>query len=197
MRSITFVVATFLLCGLQPLSAQNPSLQDAPRELCFRGQPLPTCKSFWIFEAGYVYWLNGHWDHHTAVWDLGLMANANERLAFGATFFAVAGGGQDPRVGLKARFRRWLNHSTSVEASPGVLLLGGYGEGPGLIGHVSLNFQDRLALTGQFEAEDGRGVDWYAGLRLGSTPALIGIAAEAAAVAAVFIACLVGDCWSS
>ena len=38
---------------LIPLAGLEAQAQPGQRARCFRGQPMPTCKSFWITEVGY------------------------------------------------------------------------------------------------------------------------------------------------
>ena len=188
MRHATILVAVLAIAPFTSVTAQEPpQAQRSQRAWCFRGRPLPTCRSFWITEAGYGYALTGS-NRHYATWELGLMTNLDERWAVGGTFLAGIAFGDGARVGvgLKPRFRLWLDSSTSVELSPGVLLAGSEGQFPRFTGHVSVNFQDRLALTSQLEVLDN--VAWYVGVKLGSKAGLIATGVEAAAPLVLVIA---------
>jgi hypothetical protein len=149
-------------------------------------------------------------ERHYPTWELGLMFNRGERSAIGGTLFAGVLGSF--RWGFKGRYRRWLNSSTSIDFSPGVLLGAGDYEAPSFTGHVGLNIEDRLAFISQWDVLtnpwhwDGTRsvkrmeVGWYGGIKLGSKPALYGVALEGLAavvlIVAAVIACSGGDCWS-
>jgi len=87
------------------------------------------------------------------------MKNVGERTAWGASVFGE-GGSNDSRAGLRARYRRWLGPRTSVELSPGLVLLGNDGfAGPGFIGQAALNLGDVLSVVGEGELDRVRVVD--------------------------------------
>src|SRR5437762_6360603 len=72
-------------------AAQTPS---RTRD-CYRGRPLPPCRSFWITEFGLLGRLNALPEPRTTVdpffrWEVGGMQNRNERTAFGATIVIEA-----------------------------------------------------------------------------------------------------------
>lgn len=109
------------------------------------------------------------------------MRNFNAHTALGATL--IVGADDDgSRIGIKPRYRRWLNRTTSFEVSPGILLSRGNNqfdaEFPGFTGHAGLNVGDWFALTGQMEVirlqTVGTDVAWYGGFKLGSYAAPIG-----------------------
>ena len=127
--------------------------------------------------------------------DLGWMRNISDRAAVGGTAHARIGIGDDyARAGVRARYRRWLGRSTSVDLSPGVILANkddnqlGY-QLPGLVASATLNLGDLAALS--LEADYGRysrqvfvppgvydrrrftEVTWRAGWKLGSVPGTI------------------------
>ncbi len=163
---------------------------SANAQHCFRGKPLPQCKTFWITEFGYSHRLDrqSNADFYFT-WEPGLMRNVGRQTALGATLFL--GADEDGhRFGLKPRYRRWLNNSVSFDLGAGVLLGGENNffnhRFPGLTSHVGLSFGDWLALTGHLEIfrfENRRfGIKetdfaWYVGAKLGSYPGLIGSAA--------------------
>ena len=197
--------AVLAVAPFSSVTAQEATqVEQGQSRSCFRGQPLPTCKSFWITEAGYGYALTsptqwGGEGRHYATWELGWMTNLTERWAVGGTFLAGIAFGEGTRVGVKPRFRRWLNRSTSVELSPGILL-GGSGDVqfPGFTGHVSVNLQDRLVFTSQLDvfnklpgSVDDKDVAWYAGIKLGSKPGIIATGVEAAATLVLIVAVII------
>lgn len=181
-RSIQTPLAAFLLITLAviPANAQH----------CFRGKPLPDCKTFWITEFGNSYRLDqpprkyrniGERFYFTL--ESGLMANLNPKSALGATFMLGAGD-NGIRFGVKPRYRHWLNNSTSLDIGYGVLVAPRF---PGLTSHIGLNFGDWLALTTHLEIirlelmpfnrtqsrKTTADVAWYVGAKLGSYPGLI------------------------
>ena len=196
MRPITFLLPALAVSPFTTAAAQEPlSSEQAVRSLCFRGRPLPTCRTFWITEAGYSYRLTGQSrDHSYATWEVGLMRNLSVRTALGATLFAGFDG--DLRWALKGRFRRWVSSSTSLEVAPGVLLTGCEGNCPGFTGHLAVNFEDRFAFTSHVEVLNRRGfgafpgrssVAWYIGVKLGSQPGVIATGVEAVALVGVLV----------
>lgn len=214
MRRFGFIPIVVLALPISALTAQEPPTAAMEgRALCFKGEPLPTCRSFWITEAGYVYGLAGipHQDHHYATWELGLMANTSEQSAIGGTLYAGLQFGEGLRWGLKARYRRWLANSLSIDVAPGILLSVAEKSSPGFTGHVGFNVDDRFAFVSQWDVVTNpwhwngtrpvsrREVGWYGGVKLGSKPALYGVALEGVALLAVIvtvvIACSGGACY--
>jgi len=170
------VAIAIIICTFLPANAQH----------CFRGKPLPECKTFWITEFGYNHRLDQYnVSHSYFTWETGLMRNVDRQTAIGATLFF----GADPyghRYGLKPRYRRWLNNSVSLDFGAGVLLGGEHdfiNRFPGLTSHVGLSFGDWLALTGHLEITrlqykrfriiKETDYAWYVGAKLGSYPGLI------------------------
>src|SRR5437764_874817 len=89
-------------------AAQTPS---RTRD-CYRGRPLPPCRSFWITEFGLLGRLNALPEPRTTVdpffrWEVGGMQNRNERTAFGATI-VIEADDLGSRYGITPRYRRWL-----------------------------------------------------------------------------------------
>jgi hypothetical protein len=131
----------------------------------------------------------------TAVsFDLGWMKNISEKGAIGFSGYALV---SDPttRLGIRARYRRWLSRSTSIDISPGVLLGGEDSaieyDPPGFVLGTTLNAGDLVALT--VDAEYAKNLDlvhdtpplqwekrtdvaWRAGAKLGSGLGLLGAA---------------------
>jgi hypothetical protein len=169
-----------------------PALSHA--QDCFRGRPLPTCRSFWITESGIAKRVNpnatGDTDDFLATLEVGRMRNRSNRTALGATaVFGIGsqlGGGTDVMLGVKARYRRWVSTTTSFELAPGALVVPSTGK-VALTGHAAINLSDYAAVTAQVLAgRDGAGkqdVGAYLGVKLGSHPGVI--AAIAAPLAAL------------
>ena len=156
------LAATVLLPS--PGHAQVSEAVAEPSIGCFRGHPLPRCKSFWIFEmqgslplaetsrivdSGYGPPEEiGSFDP-VFEWNLGHMMNTSDEWAFGGVI-TVGSGNSNPLTGLKARARRWMNPDVSVEAETGAMWSNASGfHYPGLLGTtaaIRLNIRDQ----GQF-----------------------------------------------
>ena len=152
MRTFGLVLLVFCVFPASTLMAQATSTTEQPgKSRCFRGQPLPTCNSFWITEIGFLYGLVtpllGMREYPTL--ELGMMANVGEHSAIGGTLYGGLLHGLE--LGVKARYRRWLSNSTSIDFSPGILLDAGDRKSPGFTGHIGMNFGDRLSLVSQCE----------------------------------------------
>ena len=186
--SVAMVTVVCSLAGSKPAEAKT----------CFRGRSLPECKTFWITEFGYSRRFNLQPSHYPdnrpndfLNWELGGMTNINRRSALGATLFGgfnVGGSyfGYGSRIGLKPRFRLWLNPTTNLDLSPGIILYGDFNsfkpKFPGFTGQVGLNLRDWFALTSHLEIVRletvGTDVVWYNGVKLGSYPGVFtGVAA--------------------
>ncbi len=187
-NTILLVAVAITICMFLPANAQH----------CFRGKPLPQCKTFWITEFGYSYrldqpprrYLSSSDANFYFTWEYGLMRNLNRKSALGATFLLGADG-DGHRFGVKPRFRRWLDNSISFDLGAGVLFGGENNQFnprfPGMTSHVGLNFGDWLALTAHMEIirlevapfrrpqskMTQTDVAWYAGAKLGSYPGLV------------------------
>lgn len=121
--------------GAQPRPA-DASADPAPSVGCFRGRPLPACRSFWLIEmqgstplaqtSRMVRWGNDgpevRRDAITEVleWNLGHMVNLTPDFALGA-LFTLGTGNDDPLTGMKLRARRWLTSNVSLELEGGVV----------------------------------------------------------------------------
>ena len=130
-----FGTALMIAVGsLGTLSAQAPDPSAAtPRVGCFRGEPRPTCASFWLVElqgstalyaptvevqtpgGGYRVETSG------SQFDLSLghMANVHPRWAIGGTV-SLGTGADDLFTGVRARARRWLTPDFSLELETGL-----------------------------------------------------------------------------
>jgi len=188
----------------------NQNVKKA-KKFCFRGKPKPECNSFLITEFSYLYRFDkspGEDLRHYLTWEFGGMVNRDEHSAIGATLFLCIDQDYDePRIGLKTRYRRWLNPKTSLDIAPGILLSGWKKKFsfPSFTGHVGLNLADWFALSAQVEAIRWKrsgydvsrvngvtkfnrwekvetDVSWYGGFKLG-TP--LGVAGGTVAVAII------------
>jgi len=171
--------------------------------LTWRGRPLAETRSFMITEFGVLARIDDNpyigGDPRIAFsFDLGWMKNISESRAVGFSGYALV---SDPttRIGIRARYRRWLSRKTSIDISPGILL-GGEDSGieydpPGFVLGATLNAGDLVALT--VDAEYARNLDlvhaatdtfyvaewekrtdvaWRVGAKLGSGLGLLGAA---------------------
>jgi len=103
---------------------------------CFRGRPLPACRSFWLVEmqgstplaqkSRMVQWGPGNPEirrdaiNEVLEWNLGHMVNVTPTWAVGA-LFTLGTGNDDVLTGMKLRARRWLSRDLSLELEGGVL----------------------------------------------------------------------------
>src|SRR5690349_18511416 len=132
------VIVALTLCPLA-LPAQRDSAEHvpAPRD-CWRGKPLPVCRSFWITEmAGEYpfvstntsYTLTYSTETHTVstrdesaqlLWRVGPMFNTGPARASGLTL--TAGFVNDgSREAIEFRRRRWMSETSSLDISAGAL----------------------------------------------------------------------------
>jgi hypothetical protein len=169
------------------------------RSLTWRGYPYPETRSFLITELGVMRRLDRYpfpsRTSRTAVtFDLGWMKNVGTRHAIGFSGYAMPG--DQTRLGIRARYRRWLSRGLSVDVSPGVIL-GGEDSGanydaPGFVLGTTLNAGDLFAVMIDTElarywefAEDSppfvtrvnhTDVTYRAGAKIGSGLGLVGSA---------------------
>jgi hypothetical protein len=176
--AIVVTLSTALLTG----SAINLEGQTGTREtakaFCWRGQALPACGGFWLFELeGGLSVASTTVVHESANltteypvfenelrWHLGAMRNVTEEWALGGTVGLGIGSSAGPRPGIRIRARRWLHPPLSVELEAGAMETGindrfgsGFGLGP-TVG-ARLNFGDHVSVFTRWEgayAQAGR-----------------------------------------
>ncbi len=189
LRSLTITLITTALTLV--LAADSPAGGD-----CFRGRPLPECRSFWITEAGTLYRFdlpqtNDKW-HATLMynWEVGLMVNQSERYAIGGSlFFNFDDLTNHTLVGFRARYRRWLSPRISLDIAPGIILSESKTDNVAFSGEVMLGADDLIAAVVRLDMRENRfkysdNFAWYGGLRLRSYPGLVaGIAGPIIAAA--------------
>jgi hypothetical protein len=194
----------FALCGgVSDTYGQAP---DSARD-CFRGHPLPECRTFWITEIGYYRTTFGSdlpsaplssgaaLNSHTA-WDIGLMRNRTPTRADG--YVAEIGFNEGGvRIGGSRRYRFWLPSQQSLDISLGVVHLGvrpvpnRHVPGNGLTADVSYGWHDLAAATVRADVVRSEGHTFgavYTGVKLGSFPALLATAAGALYIGLLIIA---------
>lgn len=150
MKVLILIGMAFVVIGAampRPASAQGRRHADAGQRVgCFRGRPLPACKSFWIvemqgsqpiaqtsrtvlevysvFDAQRNASVGVYENQRRAFgpvleWTLGHMANLGEKYALGGAVTAGTRNGGSGLTGLKVRLRRWLSSDFSLEAEVG------------------------------------------------------------------------------
>lgn len=191
------VLALLLATVARPVAAQDSSaIGDRS---CFRGRPLPACRSYWITEAGYGFRLSSV-DRYTSsapggpflpTVALGGMRNFNTRVALGATLEAGLLGGL--YLAAKPRVRFWVSPGAALDLSPGFLLTRSDNM-PRFAPDVAVMFQDRVGIAVQsfvipitdYQAGGPpmtrKRLTTYLGIRFGSKPGVVGMAANVAAL---------------
>ncbi len=193
-KFVQFVlIATLFFLGSRTTLSQAEESEG--KSLCWRGQPLPKCKSFLITEFGIYYRLartpkpsvSANKNHWWLAGDLGWMKNISPKYAVGGTFFVGANPEDDLwRLGIRAKVRHWLRPNLSFDFAPGVMV-GMHNEDNqvGFSGHLGLNLGDWVSAVTQvdvipvkayYPSRRATEVAWYGGLKLGSSPAAIAIA---------------------
>jgi hypothetical protein len=155
--------------------AGDSSAPAAPRA-CFRGRPLPRCRSFWITEAEGGLRLagpaaaSGDLDARLGI-ELGWMRNLSPRTAIGGGL--AAGWDGVEFLSLRPRYRRWLTPVLALDVSPGVRWT------PGRIetveARVAVSWNDLAGVWTEVDAGFGTGgaVRWLAGVKTGAQAGLV------------------------
>lgn len=121
------------------LALAAPGATSAQEQIgCFRGKPLPDCKTFWIVEMQGVvpivqstrtvssgsgpdnYIVQVEAFDNAVEWNVGHMVNLGAGYAVGGVL-TVGTGGYDPLTGLRVRGRKWLGPDLSLELETGLL----------------------------------------------------------------------------
>lgn len=158
------VVFAGQLCPAQPTN-------QTPKSLLFRGRPLPFCKSFFVWETGFLvrfgsprgYTYNNSRERLAATLDIGLMRNLSPAHAIGGLGHLSI----DPnttRLSALVRYRRWLAESPSgsgkrpyrVDIDAGVVVktldhVSNYDKSLNLSAGIGLNIEDFFAFTLRYE----------------------------------------------
>ena len=139
LRSLSVLLALHAVF-LWAVPAQERELPGAePQVGCFRGRPLPECKSIWIVEmqaatplaqtSRTIQYPDASEDRREEFvrvlqWNLGHMVNVGDDWGIGGV--VTLGTNTEPWLsGLEARIRRWVNPHLSIEAEGGALLSNG------------------------------------------------------------------------
>ena len=130
---------------------------EANAQMCFRGRPLPDCKSFWITEFTYGIELAPEDTRgHILFPDFGVMVNLNEKHAVGGSYIAEFLINTDhPKVllhGPKLRYRYWMGDGFNLNASAGLLM----SDKLELAGDVGCIYKDWMGLGVRVESWQSR-----------------------------------------
>ena len=146
-------------------------------QICFRGKPLPECRSFFVTEAGLSIRLDSHSqsESRSLTFEVGYMVNRGTSSALGATVFLR---GVDPvsGIGVRPRYRYWLTKESSLDISPGILLRSlceGYERVvPSFSGQIAINPTEFVGFTTQIDVirfkHKTTDIAWYLGAKLDS-----------------------------
>jgi len=218
------IVAVCLLSST--LQAQGTQTEPS-KKYCWRGQPIPACDRFLLTEFGFYRsivqpaatvtysWYPDSTQQSSYqirdtpwnfTWEVGGMVNANARTAVGATILLGANddGGT---VGIKARYRRWLNSdgialdvgagvrtsqsdrgTNATYLGPSSSTFTDQAPPPAFTGDVAINARDYVSLVARVDIArfDNRyQPNISLGVRAGSIPAVIGTGALATTYAAL------------
>jgi len=173
------------------MSAQQPVASTrTPKALCFRGRPLPNCRSFLLTEFDLAL------TEGSVRWEIGAMHNIGSRSAVGGSLLLRGAENDSSAFGAKIRFRHWLSRVVALDVSSGILVAG-RGTAPGFAGHVGLGVGDLVALSIEAETvppdfEGGKRIRWFGGVRVG---AQLGTVVGALA-GILFLGCSGGPCFT-
>ena len=151
-RTIVLIV----LLGISPL---------LNAQIKFRGKPAPECRSFFIVEGGGFYEMGDR--EFGANSDIGVMFNLSRRSALGGSIIHQLSADVSG-LGVKLRYRYWLNSSFSLDIAPGILLWGDWAPAP--TGQVSLNYKDLIGVFAQIDSQhspDIRRTPFSVGVKFG------------------------------
>ncbi len=175
-KRIIVVFIAVLLSSVLPAAAQD----------CWRGEPSPHCRSFWVTEFGIFWRLDGIsqeirsdeiYDYGIR-YEIGPMFNMNEKYALGGTV-TMTGTGENS-FGVHGRLRYWMNRNWSLDISPGVIFHGSSGDDdyellyPSASTRFVLNYADFVGFYAGVEQfrvrQEGSEFDWYVGMHAASYP---------------------------
>jgi hypothetical protein len=186
-RNVALAVAGLLVVGATgpagagQLAAQAVDGAEDAARICFRGRPLPACRSFWIVEMQAYTPLSQSSRmvrYSTAPpvplqsfeeqleWNFGHMVNVTPDLAIGGLLTLGTGAGSGAFAGLKGRVRRWLGPQVSVEVEGGLLRSGVvYPPAHGVTADVRLNIGDHGSFFVRWDGIDvsGESIDYGGG----------------------------------
>ena len=208
-RAARGFLALAALCAPLVLRAQDSTKATQPQPLCWRGKPAPGCHKFVITELGFMtraastsstyrpYAFDPTYMETTrdfgdqGTLEAGVMVNRSATTALGVTAL-LRFDSQSGNLGIKGRYRRWLNPQglaldLGAGLATGVFRLTS-DRHPLVIADAALNFADYGAVVTRLEVarvEGHTATGLLAGARLGSKPATIGTGALLVAYALI------------
>lgn len=201
MRPWTGGMVLIFTCGVLPvpIRAQAEGDGEGRQQVgCFRGRPLPVCKSFWIFEMQgnaplvQTEGAGGKAFDNELEWNLGHMVNVDSTYAIGGVV-TVGTGNDNALTGLKLRGRRWLRSDLSLEAEGGLVWKDATVGGTAAL---RLNIRDQGSFYLRWDMlpnlAHGAQHALSLGVGTGSVPALITSGAAGLAVLIIFTAYVIG-----
>ncbi|KAA3614057.1 MAG: hypothetical protein DWQ05_17450 [Calditrichaeota bacterium] len=196
------IFSIFLFSGY--LLAQETNVTTQATDPNLQSNPAKKDKLFFITEFGVVHSFSRNSEANQASWELGVLKGLNNRYAAGGTWFISheQTGWRNILIGIKPRFRIAMNSRFSLDIAPGILFAGRSTDQtntynnrfPAFTGHISLNYRNWFLLYLQherfpfanpftnslYQSEVSNRFDrqqkspWSIGLKLGSTPGLLG-----------------------
>lgn len=152
LKSLSFVTAVMLSLLILSAASWNVVLasdsdEDSVTTFSFRGHPSQRCKSFMLFENGGHGQL-GSGDAAAYILDLGVMVNTGVRRSLGGSIFLVSDFFDDVAVGIRPRFRYWINDSFALDITLGAAIYSHDSSVPmpGLISSASLALWELFSL---------------------------------------------------
>jgi len=182
---MTRSVTALLLIVLQGGAAVAGHAQRGARAVCFRAMPGDHCRGFLITEFATLVGPATGYRRPPAnmIWDVGYAHHIQPRRAVGASLTVIADDDGRVLVGIRPRFRQWLDPHTSLDIAPAILI--GHTDAggqrmryPGVSAYVGVGWRDLVALNAQVEVIRLAGLDhaqtaWLFGLRLASYAGLV------------------------
>ncbi len=144
--AVLSLLAVIFVFSETSFSQEEPQLSSGCKH-CFNAKRFPACCSYWVTDIGIGAFTSSYSDpyssHMMLFADLGYMVNLNEKTSIGGTLFGASDEDRS-RAGVRFRYRRWLNDNTTLDLSPGILVLGD-DAGPGLITTANISYNSRIS----------------------------------------------------
>jgi len=151
---------------------------------CFRGKPLPDCRSFWITESSILYRFDngGFGEWHQRLYylaELGTMYNVNRTTAVGwSASLGFDDLVNDTRFYIGGRYRRWYSRRIATDVGLSLLVSGSKSTSPGLAANASVLVNEDGGLSVRMEwlkheATSTSAVAWYGGIKFASEAGII------------------------
>jgi hypothetical protein len=157
-----------LAIGAVPSSGYLEPIPAPPRPVRFG--PRSVTRSFMITETSAFTSPGNENSRHdrrsfTFSFDFGHAFNVSDHDALGASIF-VGGGDGSGDLGVRARYRRWLSTTSSLELAPGVILAHeepgtATGKGVGFVGQIAWTYARWVSLAAQVYSVERSEVRYY------------------------------------